>query len=308
MTKILIVLASYNGGKYIKEQIDSILLQVDVDLQLKVFDDQSSDNTIAVINKINDPRIEVFKNEVNSGSAASNFILALLQIGTETINTFDYISFADQDDIWLDTKLKSAIYELGRNDAALYASNLIRWNLKGDQKKILKKSHDQKRFDYLFEGGSAGCTYVFTAQLALDFISAIPSIDFKGWKHLSHDWLLYFYARLNNYKVYIDYNSYIFYRIHDSNVHGALTLYDRFRLFKEDWYQIQSRNFQKYFLNEHANEHIIYEQFNSNWFTRIYVLTKYNFQLMRSKRKFIVFYFLNFFFIKQRGNSCRNFD
>jgi rhamnosyltransferase len=301
MKKVLIILASFNGERYIQEQIDSILGQVDVDLKLKVFDDQSSDNSIAVISKINDPKIEVFKNEVNSGSAASNFILALLQIGTETLKTFDYVSFADQDDIWLDTKLKSAIDELSRNDAALYASNLICWNSLDEQKKILKKSHKQKKFDYLFEGGSAGCTYVFTTQLALDFVSAIPSVDLKGWKYLSHDWLLYFYARLNNYKVYIDENSFILYRIHDSNVHGALTLSDRFRLFKENWYQIQSENFQRYFLNEFSEEYTIYEQFNANWLSRIYVLTKYNFLLMRSKRKFVIFYILNIFTIRFNG-------
>jgi len=293
-------MAAYNGEKYIREQIHSVLSQVDVDLQLKVFDDQSNDNTIIEINSVYDPRIEIFQNEVNTGSAASNFILALLQIGNETLKAFDYISFADQDDIWFDTKLKSAIDELSRNDAALYASNLICWNSIDEQKIILKKSHEQKKFDYLFEGGSAGCTYVFTVQLALDFVSAIPRIDLKGWKYLSHDWLLYFYARLNSYKVYIDQNSYILYRIHDSNVHGQLNtlslfaLKGRLKLINEGWYFKQAEGF-KSLLSPNSDEYRIYKWYSKNYFTRLYVILRYNFSLIRSPKKAFIFFMISLF-------------
>lgn len=297
-SKILIVLASYNGEKYIYDQIKSILAQLDVRVHLLVFDDKSSDDTVNKINAIKDPRIEIQENIANSGSAALNFLDALRQIGEIKLGFYDYVCFSDQDDIWLEEKLKVAIDELRKNEASLYASNLIQWNAKSEQRTILKKSHKQKKYDFLFEGGSAGCTYVFTSELARQFVNSIANFNFADWKYLSHDWMLYFYARLNEHKVFIDSKSYILYRIHDSNVHGSISLLDRLKMFQNGWYKIHSLNFQKFFLKETDEAFEIYKKFNGSWLSKMGVLTKYNFELMRSKRKFVLFYFLNLITVK----------
>ena len=296
--KVLVILASFNGEKFIRDQIKSILAQTAVQVHILVFDDKSSDNTILEINSIMDPRIKIQGNSFNSGSAALNFLTALKHIGDKNLGMYDYVSFSDQDDIWLETKLNFAIEELIRNDASLYASNLIQWSFKNDRKTILKKSHDQKKFDFLFEGGSAGCTYVFTNELARQFVNSIANFNFSDWQYLSHDWMLYFYARFKKHKVFIDSKSHILYRIHDSNVHGSLSFWGRLKLVQIGWYKIHSSNFQKYFLKESSEEFFIYNHFNANWYQRMYILTKYNFQLMRSKRKFVIFYILNLITIR----------
>ena len=105
--KILIILAAYNGEKYIKEQIDSILSQKDVSLEILIFDDASKDLTIDVVKKFsNDNRIKLIINPIGTGSAANNFFHAIQEISNKTFEKYDYISLSDQDDIWLSNKLK----------------------------------------------------------------------------------------------------------------------------------------------------------------------------------------------------------
>lgn len=299
--KVLVVLASYNGDKYILDQLNSILNQIDVDVMIHVFDDFSNDFTCETICSINDPRIILTKSNTNSGSAALNFLNSLCSFDSSYLSSFDFISFADQDDIWINCKLINAIRLLKFDNSDLYASDLTIWDTQRGTKTKLVKSHTYNRFDYLFEGASAGCTYVFSIKLALDFINHIKFLDFKNWKYISHDWVLYFYARYRKYKVSLDSESYILYRIHTTNVHGGLNLisfdsiYKKIRLFYSDWYEIHTLNFMKFFLNPTDEEALIYKYYNLNWASRIYVLLKYNFRLMRSKKKYFVFLFLNLF-------------
>ena len=71
---ILVILASFNGGKYIKEQLDSILEQKSVKVDIRVFDDCSQDDTIQVLNEYKtNSNIFVQKRKKSSGSAAINF-------------------------------------------------------------------------------------------------------------------------------------------------------------------------------------------------------------------------------------------
>ena len=107
--KILIILASYNGAKYIKEQIDSILGQDLVCLDIMVYDDSSNDNTLEILDqyKLNS-NVIIHKREIGTGSAASNFLNAIKSIDDDIISSYDFVSFSDQDDIWLPNKLFEA--------------------------------------------------------------------------------------------------------------------------------------------------------------------------------------------------------
>ncbi len=297
--KVLIVLCSYNGEKYIQEQIDSILNQKNVDLSLLVFDDCSTDETIKIINRINDERIHLVVNKQNSGSSALNFIGALLSIDEKIISQTDYISLSDQDDIWVDTKLFEAAKKMRINNSSLYASNLIILDEGRNSEHILRKDFKQTKFDFLFEGASAGCTYVFTSLFLLEFRKFVSGKNLDKWKFISHDWLIYFCARSLYKNVIIDSNSYIFYRIHQSNVHGQLnrnslkTYFKRLAFILDQWYFIHSFHFSQ-FLKYGSLELYIYDMYNKNWFTRIWVIFKYNFKLIRSKGKFIQFALISF--------------
>ena len=296
---VLIILASYNGVKYIKQQVDSILNQVGVYVTLKIFDDGSKDGTVSLISSWKQcDRLELIQNQIPTGSAAINFFNALLSFDDSFLEKYDYIAFADQDDVWLPNKMKVAIDKLNLKQSDLYMSNLILWEEKTNKKSILYKSYSQKKYDYLFEGGSAGCTYVFTTLFGKELKNKLNNISFKDWQFLSHDWIVYFFARIENYKVVIDQNALILYRIHDTNVHGQLNtvsiqaIKERLRLIKEGWYFKQAQGFMS-LLNPNSNEYKIYKLYSGNYFTRIYVILRYNFSLIRSPKKALQFFIIN---------------
>ena len=89
---ISVCMATYNGEKYIQEQIDSILCQLSKDDELVISDDHSTDATCDIIKSYNDRRIKLFLNELAKG-VTHNFENALLH------SKGDIIFLADQDDV-----------------------------------------------------------------------------------------------------------------------------------------------------------------------------------------------------------------
>ena len=134
--KIKILLATYNGEKYIKEQINSILAQKDVFVDIVVSDDNSKDKTVEIINT-DYPDINSNRNTPGTGSAAKNFLKMVSNLNFE--EDFEYIAFSDQDDIWLPEKMSSALKLLKKNDADLYCSNLTKWDTSNGSFSELKK-------------------------------------------------------------------------------------------------------------------------------------------------------------------------
>ena len=300
MYKVLVILAYFNGEKYIEEQLTSILYQINCDLDIFIFDDLSNDNLLEVLNKFDSfKNINLIRNKQNSKSAAFNFLNSFLSIDNDVIKKYDYIAFSDQDDIWLPSKLNRSINNMLNTKSNLYCSNLL--SMKKDNFKTIYKSNSQVEFDYLFEGGSAGCTYVLDINFSIFFKKCINNLNYLNWPKLnniqcfSHDWFIYFIARSNSYKVHIDNQVNILYRIHESNVHGGLninsfsSIYKRIKLVKDGWYIKQILGFMNY-VKKDSIEYNIYSLYTRNIFTRIFVLIKYNFKLMRSKPKFLLFF------------------
>jgi rhamnosyltransferase len=298
---VLVILASYNGKKYIKEQIDSILAQEGVQVSLNIYDDCSNDGTFDFLvseYSYKTIQIQIIKNRIPTGSAANNFLQAIKNIDSNEIEKYDFIALADQDDIWLPNKLFEAVQKLRTENSNLYFSNLILWNQELKTKSLIKKSYPQKKHDYLFEGGSAGCTYVMSKKLMYLVKEYTNIVDYKNWKYFSHDWFIYFIARANNLKVFIDNRAFILYRIHESNVHGQLNtlsfyaIKQRLKLITNGWYYFQSKGFVN-LLSPQSKEAMIYNLYTKNYFTKIYVILRYNFSLMRSKKKAIQFFILS---------------
>jgi glycosyltransferase involved in cell wall biosynthesis len=113
-----IAMATYNGEKYVQEQIDSILEQTYRDFELIICDDCSTDNTLKVIQEFcsNDVRIYVYKNEKRLGYI-KNFEKALC------LCHGDYIALSDQDDIWEPTHLEFLYKNIG--ESLLICSNAL---------------------------------------------------------------------------------------------------------------------------------------------------------------------------------------
>ena len=97
--KISVCLTTYNGEKYIYQQLQSILPQLSIEDDVIICDDLSSDKTIKIINSLNDTRIKLYINEYNLGHV-KNFEKAI------QLSSNDIIVLSDQDDIWSEDKLK----------------------------------------------------------------------------------------------------------------------------------------------------------------------------------------------------------
>jgi glycosyltransferase involved in cell wall biosynthesis len=116
-----VCLATYNGSKYIKQQIESILPQLGANDIILVSDDSSTDDTVKIVKRINDGRIKLHINPQNLGYV-DNFQNAL-----SLIEDCNYIFFSDQDDIWIENRVQIMIDYLQRyNKNILYGTyNLI---------------------------------------------------------------------------------------------------------------------------------------------------------------------------------------
>ena len=103
----VILLSTYNGGQYLRKQLDSVLSQTVADFTLLIRDDGSCDNTLEILGSYTDPRIRILTGE-NLGPAGSFFALLeeARKLGAE------HIFFCDQDDIWKPEKLEKLLAEL----------------------------------------------------------------------------------------------------------------------------------------------------------------------------------------------------
>ena len=95
---ISVCMATYNGSKFLREQIDCILCQLSADDELVISDDHSTDSTADIINSYSDKRIKFFMNSLAKG-VTHNFENALLH------SQGDIIFLSDQDDVWLSGKI-----------------------------------------------------------------------------------------------------------------------------------------------------------------------------------------------------------
>ena len=214
---INVLLAAYNGESYVEQQISSILHQTIKPIKISINVDHSSDNTLKILHKIaqEHPEIEVLNSNKSFGSAAANFIHLISSVD---LSNFDYIALADQDDLWNEDKLEKAIQKLEQGYDG-YSSNVEAFWIDG-KRKVLVKNQPQQNFDHLFESAGPGCTFVMNKKLALKLQQFLRKGHFNQL-HNYHDWLIYAFARSNNFKWYIDSYPSVEYRQHDTNVFGA---------------------------------------------------------------------------------------
>ena len=101
MEKIQVLMSTYNGEKYLKEQIESILNQEKVEVNILIRDDGSCDKTLKIIKELSkNPKISYYEGK-NIGPAKS-----FMDLVNKSGDKFNYYAFADQDDIWMPNKTK----------------------------------------------------------------------------------------------------------------------------------------------------------------------------------------------------------
>ena len=170
---VAVCLAAFNGVRWLAEQLDSILLQRDVEVTVFVSVDASTDGTEQWfdVRATENAQIIVLPHGEHFGGASRNFFRILRDVD---FTGFDYVCFADQDDIWLTGKLLRAHQILTKTGAAAYSSNVVAFWCSG-RKVLVEKSQPQRQWDYLFEAAGPGCTYVLDSALAIELQNFVSS-------------------------------------------------------------------------------------------------------------------------------------
>ncbi len=228
--KIAVLLASYNGVKYIKDQVESILNQKEVEVNIFVSDDLSTDGTVEYLQDIykNEKRLVYLESNQKFGGAAKNFYRLIKDVD---FSNFDYVSLSDQDDIWYKDKLIRAINTIEEKQIDAYSSNVLAFWEDG-REVLIDKSQPQKKYDFLFSSSGPGCTYVIKKDFLTNFKKQMLKKQSLLEKIDLHDWLLYAFARSNNYKWFVDKTPSMLYRQHENNEFGAN---NGFKTFKKRW-------------------------------------------------------------------------
>lgn len=237
---VLVLLATYNGEKWILEQIESIFAQKGVDAHIVVRDDGSNDRTLDEIASIHsDERLTLLPISEPTGSAAQNFLALMRQISADS---FDFVAFADQDDIWHTDKLVKACARLTNSHFAGYSGTTIATWPNG-RTSVLRQVPTMTAGDYLLEGAGQGCTFVLRADFYQKVRTFIVSHQALTNKLHYHDWMVYALARSWGYSWIFDSQPLTSYRQHSLNDTGARSTWTgirkRIRFIRHGWYRTQ---------------------------------------------------------------------
>ena len=164
MTKVAVLLSAFNGSHFIREQIDSILNQKDVETELIVRDDGSTDNTREILEEYKQAGKLTWYTGKNL-KAAGSFMDLIHSVVTDA----EFIALSDQDDVWLPDKLYVAVTQLRRMSAdkpALYYGKtcLVDRDLKEmEQESVTFVSSTMKQS--VISSGCTGCTICMNRPL-----------------------------------------------------------------------------------------------------------------------------------------------
>lgn len=195
---ISVCIATYNGAKYIGEQLASILKQLSAEDEVVVSDDGSTDGTIDIVRSLNDRRIRIVDGP-RRHSPTLNFEWALRNAKGE------YIFLADQDDVWLEGKVTRCVEELQMCDCVVSDARVTDSLLNTTSESLFQLMHVKRGrlSNLLWRNGYTGCCMAFKREVlnkALPFPTDIPMHDiwignvaaFCGSLHFINDRLLLF--------------------------------------------------------------------------------------------------------------------
>ncbi len=207
---ISIVIATYNGEKYLREQIESVLNQSYNNFEIIIVDDCSTDNTIQIINDLiaKDSRVKLFRNESNLGYI-KNF-----EKGCSLANG-EFIALCDQDDAWHKDKILNCYESIGDYPMIYCDSVLCDEELKPIGVNISDRVNC-RNFDNPLQQAIFCRIYGHATLIRKDFMQkAIPFLNV-----IPHDWWLCYLASFSGGIKFLP-QPLAFYRQHSNNIFGA---------------------------------------------------------------------------------------
>ena len=225
---IYIIMCTYNGERYIQEQLQSIEQNLAQDWKIIVSDDQSTDNTVKILKdfeKKNPGKMIININKAKKG-AIHNFLSSIYTIGVE-MNDDDFIMLCDQDDVWNADKISKTMHDM-REQIVLYGNTIpllvctdvsvVDSKMNIIHESFRKMNHyNISHLDFahlLMENKVQGCTIMINKGMAL-------MLDKLPYSAMMHDgWLAFIAAAFGRIK-YIDQPT-MKYRQHTANVQGSI--------------------------------------------------------------------------------------
>lgn len=207
-------MSTYNGERYLPEQLDSLLRQVGVDVHILIRDDGSKDSTLRILEEYSREYSNInYYAGVNKGVIASfNDLLERPEL-----EYYDYIAFCDQDDVWDEDKILIAVSNIEKfsDIPAMYCSNLLladeQLHLMRSMRKPVKQYTESMA---MVQNIGTGCTQVFNKKALELYRKGI------GCRMEMHDYWLTLVCIFMG-KIIYDENAHIRYRQHKNNVVGA---------------------------------------------------------------------------------------
>lgn len=221
--KVAVLMSTFNGAFFLKEQLQSLLDQTYSNFTLYVRDDGSSDETLQLITSFDGLDLKIMSDDAGNVGPASSFLRLLSAVEA------DYYFFCDQDDVWFNDKIERAITRIEKSNCGdavpvLYHSDLT---LVDSMLNVIGKSFhgfDNVNPDKFLESNSlliqnciVGCTSAFNRKLR-DLV--IYDLQGKYNNIAMHDWWVALFARYFGFILYDNCSS-IHYRQHQSNVSGS---------------------------------------------------------------------------------------
>lgn len=250
---ISVILCTYNGEKYIEEQIDSILSQTYRPLELIISDDASSDGTRTILQRYeSNPLCRIFYQETNIG-LSENFSFAARQ------GKGAFLAFSDQDDVWLEDKLELLHAAIG-NHLLVYSDSLL---VNEDGKSLGKKLSDIR---HMYSGSDSRGYFLYSVVWGHGMLIRRELVDqsFPVPAQVHHDVWLAFKALTLGGIVYLDKVT-THYRQHESSTSKTIAQKQETRA-----KSLRYRDFQKQLhwlrlMRDHSpvHERSFYEQFFS---------------------------------------------
>lgn len=210
--KVIVLLSTYNGEKYLEEQLESLIAQAGVDVDILVRDDGSTDKTHEILARWHERGFLKWYLGENLRPAKS--FMNLIENAPEA----EYYAFCDQDDVWKNDKLIVAITRLKKDKADLYFSAYTT----ADSELNILKSNIQKPIMHtlgqaMVYASVTGCTMVFRRKL-LNYAKM-----YRPLRLMMHDSWIYKVALATDCIIVYDEQSHILYRQHGDNVIGNNT-------------------------------------------------------------------------------------
>lgn len=208
---ISVCIATHNGEKYIKEQLDSILCQLSSEDEVVISDDGSTDSTLKIIEGYKDPRIKIHTMVHKLKGMKSHYYVTMNFENALKHAKGDYIFLSDQDDVWMPNKIEVCINALQDYEMVLHNLQCVDGNLQPLNRNIYNNTFRYK--NYLMRAGKHfGCALAFRRRL-LKFMLPFPK------KLVIHDFWIGIIGEIFGRFIFID-ELLTKYRIHGANTSG----------------------------------------------------------------------------------------